>query len=482
MLQRLLLGTTFVLSVALQVGAQTFYRHWTPLPGIYNPSAGLGNGFRVSFVSVGVANSNVVWGIGGELPPTTAPPSSYVFNKWVRSTDGGTTWTTGNLQISTGYTVGQLVAIDAQTAFMLTYNGIGGGGEVRRTTDGGATWVNLNGPNQMNFTLAGSWPDAMTFFDANNGVVFGDPQPSVTGAFQVYTTADGGSTWTRVPAANLPAPIGADEYANIGSIAKIGSTVWVGGTNQGGGNARVFKSTNMGRTWTVGNTPFPDVLKIAFSTPTHGLIASAPDLASTTNGGTSFTTVAYSGPFYAQYDLASVPGRPGLYVATGYRDPLTTANDYGSVITSSSGFFWRQIDSTAVRYDLDIVSDNLGYAAGNNPNSAVGSPPGVHRAMWKNTQTFWFICDFLPSRVGSAAARREVYPNPSSNGQFTVDLPRGSQALNVFDALGRQVLARQLAGSAAGMIQVDLSRQPAGIYTLQISSETGVSHQKIQIE
>ncbi|KAA9339548.1 T9SS type A sorting domain-containing protein [Hymenobacter busanensis] len=470
--------------VSQKAAAQAF---WTPQNNVYNTATGLGNGFRLAYVSVGVANSNVVWAVGGDLPPTTTPPTNYTFNKWAKSTDGGATWTKGDLQIGTGYTVGQFVAIDANTAFVMSYGATTGGGEVRRTTDGGATWVNLNGANQVNFTLAGSFPDAMTFFDANNGVVFGDPQPAGTGPFQVYTTSNGGNTWTRVPAANLPTPANADEYALVGSIDRIGSTVWVGGTNQGGGNARVFKSTDMGLTWTAGSTPFPDISNVNFTNATNGMVSSAPDIAVSNNGGTSFTPVSYTGPFYGQYDVEAVPGVAGTFVASGYRDPLTTANDYGTVITRNSGQTWRQIDSTIVRYDIEIVSDALGYAVGNNTNPAAGQNPGTNRAVYRNSRPFTQAILSARNEAKNTLAL-SVYPNPSRDGIFTLELPRANREqkdVRVFDALGREVFRRQLnatSATAANGLPLDLSSLKAGVYTLELTTTDGTGRQKLVIE
>ncbi|GAA4388030.1 T9SS type A sorting domain-containing protein [Hymenobacter koreensis] len=472
-------------SKAQAQGAAPF---WAPQNSIYNPAASLGNGFRLAHVSIALTNPNIVWGIGGELPPPGA--TSYTFDKWVKSVDGGATWTTGNIQFGTGYTVGMMQAIDANTCFFMNYSN-NGGGEVRRTTDGGATWVNM-AANGVNFTLPGSFPNVIAFFDANNGFAAGDPQPAATattpaGPFQIYTTGDGGNTWRRVATSNLPVA-GDAEYGLVGSVARVGNTAWMGGTDQGGANAKVYKSVDQGRTWTASNSPFTDVGGIAFSTATNGLIVNGADIAATTNGGTSFAPVAYTGPFYGQFDIAAVPGVAGMYVASGLRDvPTPTANDYGTVITGNNGQRWTQIDSTIIRYDLDIASNTVGYAVGNNTNPPAGQQPGSLRAIYKNSRPFSSILAARNNAANNTVAL-SVYPNPSSNGVFTLGLPSGTrnaQNIRVFDALGREVFRRQLnATSAVGAVglPLDLSSLKSGVYTLELTNSEGTGRQKLVIE
>lgn len=76
-----------------------------------------------------------------------------------------------------------------------------------------------------------------------------------------------------------------------------------------------------------------------------------------------------------------------------------------------------------------------------------------------------------------------VFPNPS-DGQFTIqtptDLPLGSR-LQVSNALG-QIIATHIYRDAAPQLQIDLSAQPIGIYTLTISNQNGIFSRKIQVQ
>ena len=101
--------------------------------------------------------------------------------------DGGTTWTV----VGPTPFVGALHFTDASTAW-----GTGGRGGVYRTTDGGKTWRQVAVP--AGATGATVWPIGAAQFFGRNGVVatrltLRRTQPPV---LTVYSSRDGGSTWT----------------------------------------------------------------------------------------------------------------------------------------------------------------------------------------------------------------------------------------------------------------------------------------------
>jgi hypothetical protein len=115
--------------------------------------------------------------------------------------DGGETWHVQTIAaLEDNYDWG-VAATDANTVHVIGWNYKKGGGNVFRSTDGGITWER-EGANT--YTDAASFPDAIKFFDRQNGVIFGDPQ---NGYYEIYTTSDGGNNWNRVPSANIPAPL-----------------------------------------------------------------------------------------------------------------------------------------------------------------------------------------------------------------------------------------------------------------------------------
>jgi photosystem II stability/assembly factor-like uncharacterized protein len=126
--------------------------------------------------------------------------------------------------------------------------GNGPASEIYKTADSGETWsLQFKNEDEKAFL------DAMSFWDAKHGIVFGD---SVDKQFYILTTADGGSTWSRVPSANLP-PAQPNEGAFAASgtnIAVIGkSHAWIG--TGAAAKSRVLHTSDGGRTWQVADTP-----------------------------------------------------------------------------------------------------------------------------------------------------------------------------------------------------------------------------------
>ena len=107
------------------------------------------------------------------------------------------------------------------------------------TTDGGATW---NRQPTASYSDPASAPDIVHFFNANDGVVIGDP---VIGEYEIYTTTAAGTTWVIIPGTNIPNPLNY-EMGILGWYSAVNDTVWFG-TSMG----RVYRSTDKGNHWTV---------------------------------------------------------------------------------------------------------------------------------------------------------------------------------------------------------------------------------------
>ncbi len=113
------------------------------------------------------------------------------------------------------------------------------------------------------------------FWDVDHGIVMGD---SIDGQFCILITENGGRAWARVPAAALP-PALANEGAFAASgtnIAVVGkSEAWIG--TGAAAKARVLRTRDRGRTWTVAETPLKagasaGIFSIAFRDSQHGVI------------------------------------------------------------------------------------------------------------------------------------------------------------------------------------------------------------------
>jgi photosystem II stability/assembly factor-like uncharacterized protein len=138
--------------------------------------------------------------------------------------------------------------LDAKTVVLMSA-GPGEASRIYRSADAGATWaLSHTNPDKKGFY------DAIAFWDARHGIVMGDP---VDGHFVVRVTEDGGRTWTAPEALTMPVAR-KDEGAFAASgtcltALKDGREAWF--VTGGATAARVFRTADRGRTWTVSETP-----------------------------------------------------------------------------------------------------------------------------------------------------------------------------------------------------------------------------------
>ena len=166
---------------------------------------------------IDAVNNDVCWGIVADPTSQTAP-----VNEYIRTIDGGTTWAGGPITNAAGLTPSDICAINADTAWAIMFDPSGVQGKVLRTNDGGANWTHQS---TAFFNAAGNFPDWIHFFDANNGVCLGDP---TSGYFEIYTTMDGGTTWERVPSADIEPQLASEWGITDVSTAYGDSSIWFG--------------------------------------------------------------------------------------------------------------------------------------------------------------------------------------------------------------------------------------------------------------
>lgn len=284
----------------------------------------------IQFISA--VNNRVAWAVAYDGSGSNSKVKEYTM-----TTDGGATWKAGaiNPANSTGLAAAMISAVDDKNAWVPLYDGTNGGGMIARTSDGGKTWTQQT---TATFTKPNGFPNVVHFWDVNNGFCMGDPNG---GYFEIYTTTNGGTNWTRVPQANIPSPIDG-EYGVIGYYDVVGDIVWFA-TNKG----RIFKSVNKGLNWQAYQTPFTaTAFEIAFKNGNEGIIyGKENDLDKfyrTTNGGETWNEFTPTGSVYTA-DFCWIPGTDTL-ISTGanYQDNkmgVSFSVDGGNTFTDYAPFY-----------------------------------------------------------------------------------------------------------------------------------------------
>jgi photosystem II stability/assembly factor-like uncharacterized protein len=313
------------------------------------------SGTSASLRGLSVVSRKVVWASGS-------------LGTYTRTTDGGVTWRSSTVPGASQLDFRDVYAVDANTAYLLS-SGEGEFSRIYKTTDGGSHW-------KLQYTNSGpgGFFDAIAFWDADHGIALSDP---VGGHFLIITTTDGGATWKQVPPENIPPPLpGEAAFAASGTCITVQGTksVWFG--TGGGGRARVFRSTDKGRTWEVAATPVSasndssGIFSVAFKDARNGVAVGGDykkpneagrGVAITTDGGRTWMPGGNASPAGYRSGVAVVPGTAAqTLVAVG-----TSGSDY----SIDGGRTWVNIDK--IEYNSVGFTGPVGAGWAVGPNGRI---------------------------------------------------------------------------------------------------------------
>jgi photosystem II stability/assembly factor-like uncharacterized protein len=299
------------------------------------------SGTTASFRGVSAVSESVAWVAGSK-------------GAVLRTIDGGARWESLQIPDSSDLDFRDVHAEGEQLAYVLSA-GPGPLSKLFKTTDGGKTWtLLLTNPDEKGFL------DAIAFWDADHGLIMGDP---VDGQFVILRTDDGGKTWDRrqTPPA-LPGE---------GAFAASGSCLIVSGRNDawfatgGKGGARVFRSTDQGRTWQVAATPVRNDIPTAgiYGLAVHGrhLIAVG---GSYDNPKDNTATAALS--LDAGQSWKPIAGPAGFRSAAAFTSggtAIIAVGSHGASYSSDLGQTWNDLPGAAF-HALSLTSAGSGWAVG----------------------------------------------------------------------------------------------------------------------
>jgi photosystem II stability/assembly factor-like uncharacterized protein len=311
------------------------------------------SGTKIRFRGISAVSSTVAWASGER-------------GTYARTTDGGRTWQVGTVPDASELDFRDVDAFDANTAYLLSI-GEGEKSRIYKTTDGGRTWK-----MQFKSRRPKAFFDAMAFWDREHGIAMSDP---VDGRFLIITTSDGGATWRESPPDGMPPALsGEGGFAASGTCITVygKQNVWFG--TGGTSGARVFRSSDRGRTWQAATTPLANgkasagVFSVAFRDGRHGVIVggdytkeseSSNNAAITTDGGINWTAVGSARPAGYRSCVAYAYGArssPVLLVATG-----PSGSDY----STDDGASWQSFGAEGFHTaSFARAAPGAGWAAG----------------------------------------------------------------------------------------------------------------------
>jgi cyanophycinase len=280
------------------------------------------------------------------------------------TTDGGTAWRADTVAGAANLDFRGIAAFDANTA-VIASAGPAEEGQARiyRTADGGAHW-NL----QWSDATKGVFLDGLAFWDSQHGIAYSDP---VDGRLVILTTDDGGVTWVKVPAANIP-PVLPKEAAfatsNTGIAVEGSLNAWI--VTGGGAESRVFRTSDRGRSWSVTSTGMAGgassgLFAVAFADAKNG-VAVGGDFA-IARGVTDFALRTSDGGVTWRRAGAVRPdgATQGLIVTRGASSPVfVSSGAYGTAISRDFGATWTHGDTLTVWGISFPRSGGAGWAVG----------------------------------------------------------------------------------------------------------------------
>ena len=215
-------------------------------------------------------------------------------------------------------------------------------------------------------THPNSFYDSMTFANEHDGWAIGDP---IDGCLSIINSNDGGRHWKKLACSTLPrseAGEGAFAASNT-NISAYRNHLWIA---TGGKSARIFKSDDAGKTWSVNPTPIVQgekmtgIFSMDFYNEHIGIIMGGnwEDKSSTVNAKAISTDGGNSWKLIANNEL---PGYISCvqFVPNGYGKKIMACSTEGIYYSHDRGQHWTKISHEGF-YSLRMIDDESAWFSG----------------------------------------------------------------------------------------------------------------------
>jgi photosystem II stability/assembly factor-like uncharacterized protein len=210
--------------------------------------------------------------------------------------------------------------------------------------------------------------DSMQFWNNKEGMAIGDP---LTNTLCVLKTSDGGLTWNKIDAKNLPEIVDGEAHfaaSNTNIVVKKNNT-WI---VSGGKKARVFYSGDKGDSWSAYETPIVQGNKMTgiftadFYDAKNGFVAGGnyevlnqnfDNKAITNDGGKTWKNIANNEGFgYASCVQ---------YVPNSKAKGIVVVGISGLYYSADGGLKWIQLLKDPSLFTIRFLNESTAIAAGN---------------------------------------------------------------------------------------------------------------------
>ncbi len=183
-----------------------------------------------SIRAVEVLNDSVMWYAGSD--------GQYGYTE-----DGGLTWCRDSIKYNNVKPEFRSIAITDKVVCLLS---VGSPALLFKSVDKGLSWDIV-----YKEVHPSCFYNSMAFWDDNDGIAVGDP---VDSCLSVIVTNDGGNSWKKLPCDLLPSTFDGEAgfAASNTCIDVFDDHAWL---VSGGEKARVFRTSDRGKSWQVFNTP-----------------------------------------------------------------------------------------------------------------------------------------------------------------------------------------------------------------------------------
>jgi photosystem II stability/assembly factor-like uncharacterized protein len=420
----------------------------------------------LSISDISIVNDTVAWASAWNLDIADSSWNYNATGRIYRTVNGGTSWTASTVPGVDGQDISNVAGIDANTAFAAVYD-FALGNFVYKTTNGGTTWTNAGVP----FSPDSSFVDFVHFFSPARAMTLGDPR---NGYFEIYQTGNAGTTWVRVPRANIPEPE-AGEFGFQNVYATQGLNMWFG-TSTG----RIFRSSDGGFNWQASSVNMTEgfIGRFAFNKNMVGLAtAYSWDAAAKTfvssirrslDTGKTWVNATPVNNKFGALALAAVPVS-NFFVMTG-----NTNNIKGKFtwLSRDSGKTWIVIDTVEriMATEFSRASDSkkgllgiIGY--GGNLNSGTTNNSTVRAKVFTYNGTA--LTGLLTPSV--LDAKISLSPNPAAD-QLNIQLTYKESSnfrLNINDLSGALVYFEDFKDVSNINKSLNIKQFPSGTYIVK---------------